>query len=526
MKAGFLEYLTWWGPYVVGLLAMGYAVLLKLAAERDDGEDEKCSRALVVLAGVSLVVALLLIGLLATPKELSWRYAVVFLIGGVGTLVTLVFSHWRLRSGGSDSSAVFFGVGIAVLGMAFFRNYFREAPMIYLFVAALGVWFTATLVSFGAPSRAARGVRSLVLASCVIAGSVALGIYHYPKTPMGSLFAVDMCALAVLLSIVASLLSGIGGRLRSVGSFASAIVFLSLVWWLGVLLARALIQDSRGGLCALVGCAAVLLLYWLRAASDDSEAGSRRPLIGTTEAAVLSILIAVAALAMSMRWLAGFGVSLAAIGGLAALPLIYLIAERASATDADAEGDRCVVSAWAVAALAAVAYVRVFLEAMAGHGVTVDLFETYTVPGLVLGGSMALMLASVSAKVSQQNGRSPISALLMGLGAVVVSCGIVVAVACFWRLEAVNGFVIGIAAGVFYTIVAAALSQVTDQAAGLVVGVPVFLVTLMPAFLDSTINLTRGQKVHVLLWILGGTALVVIVSSSVRIVAAARSSRE
>ena len=524
MKAGFLEYLTWWGPYIVGALAIAYAVVLKLGTGRaaDDGAREKCPTALLILAGISLAAALLLIGLLAVPKELSWRYAVVFLIGGVGALLTFLYSHWRSWSAVSSSSAVFFGVGLGVLEMAFFRNYFREAPMIYLFVAALGIWLMATLLSYGGSSRLAQGTRSLALTSSVIAAGVALGIYHYPRSAMGSLFAVDICALALLLSLLASLLAGIGGRLRSFAAPAAAIALLGLVWWLGVLLAGLLINDSRGGLCVLVGAAAVLLLYWLSAASDDAQAGPRVPLMGTTEAGVLAVLIAVAALAMSMRWLAGYGISLAAIGGLAALPLIYLTLERASTTEPAAASDRRAAGAWAVAALAAAAYVRVFLEATSGHGLSVDLFETYTVPGLVLGGSLVLMLASLAGERSRRGCTGPISAFSTGLAAVVLGCGIVLAVAYFWRLEAVNGLVIGIAAGVFYTILAAALSQVSNEAAGLVMGVPLFIVTLMPAFLDRTLNLTRGQKVHVLLWLLGGMALVMIVTSSVRIILAGR----
>ncbi len=505
----------------MGVLAMGYSAILKLAAGREEGEAEKCSRPVMALAVISLVAGLLLIGFLATPDDLAWRYAVVFLIGGITALLTFVYSHWRLRSGVSGSSQVFFAVGLAVLEMAFFRNYFRAGPMIYLFTAALGVWFITALLSYSGSNRAAVGIRTLALASCVIAASVALGIYHYPESPMGSLLAMDTCALVLLLSMAASLLSAMGGRLRSVASFASAVVFLGLTWWLGVLLAGSLTNDSRGGLCALVGGAAVLLLYWIRVLSPDSEEDSRCRLIGPAEGAVLSILVSVGALAMGMRWVAGFGISLAGIGGLAALALIYLIAERDPTAGSADTTDRCLASAWAVAALAAVAYVRVFLEATSWHGITVDLFETYTVPGLVLGGSLVLILAW--SRAARHEAPSGVVAFLAGLAAVLVSCGVVTAVAYFWRMDAVNGFVIGIAAGAFYTIAAAALSKSAGQAAGLVLGVSVFLVTLMPALLDATINATRAHKVHILLWVLGGTALVVIATSWVRIAVSARS---
>jgi len=154
---------------------------------------------------------------------------------------------------------------------------------------------------------------------------------------------------------------------------------------------------------------------------------------------------------------------------------------------------------------------------MSGHGVSVDLFETYTVPGLVIGGSLALMLGSLA-----ETRRAALPVYFRGLSATMLGCAIALAVAYFWRLEAVNGLMIGIAAGVFYAIVTASLSQESNDAAPLILGVSLFTVTLIPAFLDATLNLTRGQKVGVLIWVMGAVALLFVLTGSVRTILRAR----
>jgi len=329
MNTSFLAYLTWWGPYIVGILAMIYAVILKLSRPGTLEEQTDSTRSAVplILTGASLIVALILIGTLATPKDLSWRYAVVFLIGGSSALVTFAFSHCRQESITARSSDVFLAVGIGLLEMAFLRNYFREAPMIYLFVGALGVWFATALLTYGAPNRVGLAVRTLALTTAVIAAAVALGIYHYPESPKGSLFAIDVCALVLLLSILVSFLTLVAGRLRTAAVSLAAIALLGLTWWLGVLLARAVINEGVGGLCAFIGAVAVLLVAWI-STSASLRADSQGGLISRPELGILSVLVAVAVLAMGMRWLAGYGISLVAVGGLSALPLVYVILDR------------------------------------------------------------------------------------------------------------------------------------------------------------------------------------------------------
>ena len=515
MNTGFLEYLTCWGPYIVGILAMIYAVILKLGRTGvcEEQNDSGGSALPLMLAGGSLIVAFILIGTLAVPQELSWRYAVVFLIGGVSALVTFAFSHCRRESITARSSDVFFAIGIGVLEMAILRNYFREAPMIYLFVGALGIWFAAALLAYGGSNRAGLGVRTLALAAAVIAAAVSLGIYHYPESPNGSLFAVNACALVLLLSISASFLTLVGGKLRAVAGLSAAVVLLGLTWWLGVLLARAVIDESVGGLCALIGAVAVLLLAWISTSATD-RGDTRSSLISPVELGILSILIAVAVLAMGMRWLAGYGISLVAVGGLSALPLVYVILDRSAPAPRHGIAAN---SSLAVAALAAVAYVRVFLEATSGHGVSVDLFETYTVPGLVIGGSLALMLGLLAT-----TRRAALSVYFRGMSSIVLGCAIALAVAYFWRLEAVNGLMIGIAAGVFYTIVTASLSEDSNDAVSLVLGVSLFTVTLIPAFLDATLNLTRDQKIGVLMWVMCSVAFLFVAMGSARAILGAR----
>ena len=79
------------------------------------------------------------------------------------------------------------------------------------------------------------------------------------------------------------------------------------------------------------------------------------------------------------------------------------------------------------------------------------------------------------------------------------------------------GLVIGVAAGLFYSIFTQSQAD-TPMPADISLGIPLFAATILPAFLDKTLNLTREQKIDVMLWTLGAVAVVVIVTSVTRII--------
>lgn len=503
----------------MGLLALACAVLLRLTAPRGDepADGDAISPVSAGLTAALMLLGLVLIGVFASPRQLSWGYGVVFLIGGFGALVTYCAARWRSDSSASASSAVFWGAGLALLEMAVLRNYFQDSPVVYIYTAALGTWLAVAVLVYGG-SRSALGMRSFTLGSSAIAVAVAMGVYHYPKIPVGSLFAINVCSLVLLSSVLTALFVGIGGRARYVTAALAGAVLLGAIWWLGRMLGNYILHNVDGASCALVGAAAVLLLYVTASSLSDAESESGLPLVGRSEAAVLAVLIATAATAAAIRWLGGYGVTLAALGAFASLPLVYTSADRLSPSANAVPGRLALLAA---AALVSVGFVRAFLEATSGYGVSVDIFQAYTVPGIVLGGALALMLVCTAAEWADVGGGSAVGAFFRGVVAVALGVAVVIAVTYFWRLDAVTGLVIGLAAGLFYAIVGAA-SRTERRAADLGVGLSLFTAALMPACLEATRNLTRDQKVSVLIWVLVGVAIMLIVASVARNILYAR----
>lgn len=346
-----------------------------------------------------------------------------------------------------------------------------------------------------------------------------MGGYHYTASPAGSSFAVAIFALALLLAVAVSLFAGIGRGARVWTSVLGGVVLLVLLWWLGAMLGNFVLNDVEGGWCAMVGAAAVLACYLLHVCSVS--AGNRLSLLSAAEAGILAVLLTVAATAVSIRWLGGYGVSLAAVGAAASLGLVYVVSDRLT-SDPDLACCRAGVAPVIVAAaFASVALVRTFLEATSGYGISVDLFEAYTLPGLALGGTLVLMLGSLRQAASR-----PVWTILRGLVIVLFAAAVVVAVTYLWRLDAITGLVIGIAAGLFYTLFGALLNPEQDLAPDLVTGVSLFCAALMPVFLEATLNLTRDQKVWVLVCVLIIAALIIIGVSTARIILHARGRTE
>jgi len=248
-------------------------------------------------------------------------------------------------------------------------------------------------------------------------------------------------------------------------------------------------------------------------ACSRSNNEGRQSLLGGAEAGVLAVLVAVACAAVSLRWLEGYGIALASIGGLAALPFVNLLMGLAGRDEPDLEiagGGSGVV-----AALAAVAFVRVFAEATSGSGVAIRIFQSYILTGLILGGVLMLIQSALAANPSST--RKPLGDALKGLVTLVLGVAIVFAAAYFWRQDAISGLLLGAAAGLFMLIVAAPFFGKQAGAPDLAVGLPMLAAVLVPAFLSATLDLTRDQKITVMIWTLAIVAFVVMVTSVLRL---------
>lgn len=511
MKTPFADYLAWWGPYAVGFLAVGLSIMMKMTSEREAPTDHSGRGwwMLPALSGLAVIVGTLLIGAFAGPADLKWRYASVFLLGGAAAVAAAIYSHIRSDRATAPSADSLAGIGAALVLMALLRNYFREAPVLYLFVTALGVWVVAAVAGYGSSERNAA-VRTLSLGSIAIAAAVAMGVLRYPRSGLGSLLAVDMLALALLIAMVASLFAGIGSRLRWLSGVAAPILMLAALWWLGRLLGQSLMQEPAAGLCAVTGAAAAALVYLLAL----SASGSDSPVLSGAECAVLVTLTTAACAAASIRWLGAYGVSLAGVGAMASLPMLAVIGDRNRKPGTPVGDTPVVLIAASAAAFAAVALARTFLETASGVGGTVDLYQAYTIPGLAVGGALSLIPGVLGAR--QAANRGPILEFVRGAAAVVAVSAIVIAVAYLWRGSGSAGLVAGIAVGVFYTVVATALWNTDEARVDLAPGVQLFAVTLIPVLLAATLNLTRAQKVSVMIWTMAASALVIILASSIR----------
>lgn len=502
MTSQFAMYLTWWGPYVIGILAICYAIIMRApeSAVHESPEDRP-PLPIIFLTVAALTIGAILIGILAKPSDLSWRFGVVFLIGGIVGLASCAHSHWRAGSPFACTSSSFFGIGLALLEMALLRNHFREAPMVYLFVAALGTWFVAAISYYANPTRFVVGSRSAALAAAAIAACVALGVFHYSKSATGSLFAIDICALTILLALLGSLITMATRKTGAWAAIIGSIVFLGLTGWLGYMLSVFVIQSGAGGLCAFVGAATILLGYVTLRASG---------ILGRTQAGALIVLLTLACAALSMRWLGGYGAALASLGALAAVPFVFLISDLTP----DREAPVPTLGIAIVASLAAIGFVRIFAENTRGSATSIRIFESYVIAGLILGGVLVLMQASLAR--SWQRDASPIASFVRGFITIVFGFGLILASAYFWRYEAMVGLVLGGAVGLFYSIYMQTTSDST-QSADISIGIPLFAVTVLPAFLDATLNLTRDAKISAMLWTLGAVAVLIIVMSITRL---------
>ena len=119
--------------------------------------------------------------------------------------------------------------------------------------------------------------------------------------------------------------------------------------------------------------------------------------------------------------------------------------------------------------------------------------------------------------VNLSGARKPLGDALKGLVKLVLGIAIVFAAAYFWRQDAISGLLLGAAVGLFMLIVAAPFFGKQAGAPDLAVGLPMLASVLVPPFLAATLDLTREQKITVMIWTLAIVAFVVMVTSILRL---------
>lgn len=514
MKGGFVSYLAWWGAYAVGIISIVYSVMLRM---RENGEDQESEESPGIVIPSAVILALLvagmvLTGIFAKVRVTSWTLGEVFLAGGVLAIASAYYSRWKSESTNAAASDAFFGVGLALFAMAFLKNCFRDAPMLYVLVFAMGAWFAAAVFYYGRPGKGLAGarfgdhapsswaaVRAFSFTAIILAASIAMAVFRYPRDGSGALFVVDACALGLLMVIACLIVfRNTTGWRMTIGS-ALLIVFTGL---LDILLGNALLDEVTPGLCVLAGLVVSLALYWLNGVSQERA-------ISANEAGALSALMAIGCAALAMRWLGAYGVTLAGVGAL--VSSLYVLA----AGWEHQSGNAPLFSSTALAAgLSALGLARVFAENTGGTALQVHLFESYSMTGLVLGG---VLIMAFTALPESWSGEMRWGGIGRGLGAVALSLGIVLAAVCFWRNEATVGLVLGLASGMFFLMIAARFFGKTAGAPDIVLGLALFSATALPSFLTATMDLTRGEKIIIMICVLFVAAVLLVASSVVRV---------
>lgn len=87
----------------------------------------------------------------------------------------------------------------------------------------------------------------------------------------------------------------------------------------------------------------------------------------------------------------------------------------------------------------------------------------------------------------------------------------------FWRYESMIGLMLGIAIGLFLLIAAAPFFGRQTGAPDIVLGIQMFAVTVVQSFLAATTNLTRDNKLVVMLCTIAAAAVLTIATSAVRL---------
>lgn len=457
----------------------------------------------IAAAVVTAVVALCLDAVLGKGDSGVTLWVNIAAGGAIALLGLLVAGH--LRRDDPDDGAAQAGSAVAVLALAvLFGAYLiskhTARPDAWLPAGALGA---AAFVAFFAiaagmarqaghvQSRLVRPLELLAAACAAVALGMLVGKLHYPNIRHAGDAVTLWLAIALLVWLPLSIVRRFSSRESAAVSGVLFALFAVLTAWLGSLAAKVNLLEASASQCFWAGLAAGLAAALMHAAGLFRSAMAR-------QAGAVCLLIVVAASALSMRLLTGFGAAACAAGFLAAIPGWALLSpwNRESAQDAFPG-----TLLWAPGFLACFAALRIWLE---GAGsMNVPAFAPYNFLGLAAGIALPFAVWSLLPWGRPEDERpGPALAIAGAIIALLAIAGTTVGVSVVFREPAVRLFLMGLAAsGIAGAIVS--WSEQRGWTAAPVTAASLFAallaVTAAQPLQDFSAEAGRPEKVHALI---------------------------
>lgn len=511
---------------VIWLLAAGYLREKATLSRRPAGAVAWLALAAAVFTGL---VAICLNTILYNSDRMLTVWVSVCVGAAVALAALLVTGHLR-RGDAADGAwdeadAAVAALALGVLFGAYLVPKHTARPEAWLTAAALGAGAFAALFALACgllrqderSSLCRAVVRPLELVAVACAASalgMLVGKLHFPDIR----HAGDVVTLWLTIALLVWLpLSLIQRFVRPTGAASALflIIFAALTAWLAHLASKVNLLGVSSSQCFWAGLAAGLAAGLMHAAGLFRSAMAR-------QAVTVSVLLALAAAALSLRLLTGFGIAACAAGMLAAIPGWALLASWQDSKTDDLFPQTLL---WAPGFLICLTALRIWL-AQAGS-MNVAIFAPYPFLGLCIGIALPFAVWSLLPWSRTEGGGSSVALSAVGAAvALLAIAGATVAVAVVLREPAARLYLMGLAAsGLAGALVSG--SQGRDWA-----GVPVTVASLFAAILsvtvsrpllDFTAEAGRPEKVRVLIVIFAVLIVLYAISETWRWLVARRS---
>ncbi|RYX84791.1 hypothetical protein EON83_09160 [bacterium] len=514
-----MEHKMLWGSLAVGLA--GWLSLLLLASRGNQNPSDITSPrssnpAPFTWLGLALPVLVWLATLpTKAPFSAGQGWGRGFLLGG---LIAFISASVAFRAGRETNSgrhlaviSLFGSLIVACIPLLWMRHAVIEA----LLGASLG-WCVVSLVWLcaphapterGAPPALALGLlngSAFVAALCSVA---ALGVYRdfsIAELPRGTHSAIAVVlAASISLALLLGMLLSESNReqAKSPAPLITSALCLIVPLGLGFLLATRVLDDLKMLYCLAIGALLALLGWGLLWESSQSAAESSRH----TTIPPVAILLTLCAFMLAYSFLQGFGVGLML---LAAWP-ISLLLWPSSHTEEKARLDVAQTATLLAAFLAVLLISRVFATRFRLDLRGVNLVDQFALFGFLLGAIVPTWLASLWFGAHEARSH-PVSSLLQFVGIGILTLLIPSAVLSIWGIKVLPAVFAGMAlalAGWNGSATSAARSS----------AIALFALALSLVITQWTIRflplaeLSRSQRMHFLLWGLGGAVVLVLV---------------
>ena len=423
--------------------------------------------------------------------------------GFIALLGLLLAGHLRRDdpdSAAAQADTLVAALALAVLFGAYLISKHTARPDAWLPAGALGAAAFAALFALAAsllarpgtvPHRVIKPVELLAAGCAAAALGMLVGKLHFPDIRHAGDAVTLWLALALLVWLPLSLVQAFSSRQSRAVAGVSFVIFALLTAWLGQLAAKVNLLGAPAIQCFWAGLAAGLAAALMHAAGLFRSAMAR-------QAGAVSVLLVLAASALSLRLMAGFGAAACAAGFLAAIPGWALLSpwNRESAQDAFPG-----TLLWAPGFLACFAALRVWLESVGS--MNVPAFAPYNFLGLAAGIALPFAVWSLLPWGRSDGERpSPALAIAGAVIALLALAGTTVLIAVVFREPAVRLFLMGLAAsGMAGAIVSC--SERREWTAAPVTAASLFAallaVTAAQPLQDFTAEAGRPEKVHALI---------------------------